>query len=93
MYVYIYIYIYTCVYVYIYIYIYTHIHIHTHIAVSSLFATTTSIEALSSTIFGVTCCLGGEAKVTPKIVPFSKNSIAMKFHYTSKVEPPILFLS
>ena len=41
------------------------------------------------TAWGVTC-LGGEIKVTPKIVPFSKNNttLIIQFHNTNKVETP-----
>ena len=32
---------------------------------------------------------GGETTVTPKIAPFNKNNLTMKFNYTNKVETPI----
>ena len=39
--------------------------------------------------FRYNCCLGGETKATPKIVPFNKRQLTMKFRYTNKVESPI----
>ena len=49
---------------------------------SILFVIRASTETLNGTIVCVTC-FRGETKVTPKIVPFGKNNITMKCHYTN----------
>ena len=43
------------------------------LAVSTLFVTAARTETLNGTILGVFSCYGGETRVTPKTVPFSKN--------------------
>ena len=41
-------------------------------AVSTVFVTTANTEMLNGTISGVTHCLGGETKITPKTKPCSE---------------------
>ena len=62
-------------------------------AVSALFMTTASKETLSGTIVGVTSLGGRNKSYTPnrthQIVPFSKNTLTMKSHYTKNLEHPM----
>ena len=57
---------------------------------STSFVTTASTETLKGTILGVTCFPPLPVpKVTPKIVPFSKQLLTIYCHSTNKVETPI----
>ena len=65
-------------------------YIRMYAAASTLFATTARRETPNGTISGVTYCPPPPVpKVTPKIVPFSKNNLTMKSNYTNKVETPM----